>query len=303
MSFIEVRHLKLVKAIADSGTMTRAAEKLYVTQPALSQQLTDLEGKLEIALFHRTKKKMILTSAGEALLTTAGEVLDSIKQTELRISKMVHGETGKLRIGTTCMLSYKWLPDVMRQLQEAFPKVDIELKTSMEVLEDLKNNKLDLVISTMVDDHPAFITEPLFKDEILITMSPRDLLAAKAFLIAEDFEGTNLISYQDPIKGDLYNDYLSPAGIEPAKLIRVDQPEAALELIKSGFGISLFPKWAIKPYLASDVLCGRSFSKQGVYLEWKAIWLKGKTIPIYQDEFVRLISSVSQHQTSKELRD
>lgn len=289
MSFIEIRHLKLIKAIVEAGNMTKAAQKLYLTQPALSHQLMDLEEKLEIDLFHRTKKKMIITQAGEALLKTAEKVLFTIKETELEISKMVHGETGVLRIGTTCVLSYKWLPDVMRKLQKLFPKVDIELKTSLEVLEDLKNDKLDLVISTMQDEHPKLITESLFRDEILVTMCPQDVLATKPFLLAEDFEGTNLISYQDPIKGDIYNDYLSPAGIEPAKLIRADQPEAAVELIKSGFGISLFPKWAIKSHLASGVLCGRSFSKQGVYLEWKAIQLKGKAIPAYQHEFVRLI--------------
>jgi len=290
MSYIEIRHLKLIKAIVETGNMTRAAQKRYVTQSALSHQLADLEGKLEISLFHRTKKKMILTQAGETLLKTAEKVLSEILKAELEIGKMVHGETGVLRIGTTCILSYKWLPDVMCQLQKRYPRVEIELKTSLSILEDLKNNKLDLVISTMVDEHPRFITKPLFKDEILIAMSPQDLLAAKAFLIAADFEGINLISYHDPIKGDLYNDYLSPAGIEPAKLIRTDQPEAAVELIKSGFGVSLFPKWAIKSYLASGVLCGRSLSKKGVYMEWKAIHLKGKKIPTYQNEFIRLIA-------------
>lgn len=290
VSFIEIRHLKLMKAISETGNMTKAAQKLFLTQPALSHQLADIEGKLEIPLFHRTKKKMILTQAGEILLKSAEKMLLEINQVEREISKMVHGETGVLRIGTTCVLSYKWLPNIMHQLRKIYPKVEIELKTSLEVLEDLKNNKLDLVISTMMDEHPNFMAVPLFKDEILITMSPQDLLTSKAFLVATDFEGTNLISYQDPIKGDLYNDYLSPAGIEPAKLIRADQPEAAVELIKSGFGISLFPRWAITSYLKSGVLCGRSFSKQGVFLEWKAIQLKGNKIPAYQNEFIRLVA-------------
>lgn len=290
MSFIEVKHLKLIKAITETGNMTRAAEKLFLTQPALSHQLVDLEGKLETPLFHRTKKKMVLTQAGKTLLKSAEKVLLEIKLAELEINKMVHGETGVLRVGTTCVLSYKWLPYVMRQLQELYPKVEIELKTSLDVFEDLKNNNLDLVISTMVDEHPKFSSIPLFKDEILITMSPKDLLASKAFLIIEDFEGTNLISYQDPIKGDLYNDYLAPAGIEPAKLIRAEQPEAAVELIKSGFGISLFPKWAITSYLKSGVLCGRSFYKKGVYFEWKAIQLKENNVPAYQNEFIRLVA-------------
>ena len=117
MSFLEIRHLKLIKTINETGNMTRAAEKLFLTQPALSHQLLDLEGKLEIPLFHRTKKKMILTQAGKMLLKSAEKVLLEIKQAEREISKMVHGETGVLRIGTTCVLSYKWLPNIMHQLQ------------------------------------------------------------------------------------------------------------------------------------------------------------------------------------------
>jgi LysR family transcriptional regulator for metE and metH len=141
-----------------------------------------------------------------------------------------------------------------------------------------------------VDELPKFMMAPLFKDEILITMHPQDLLTAKKFLVAEDFKGVNLISYQDPLKGDLYTDYLAPAGIKPAKLIRAEQPEAAVELIKSGFGISFFPKWAINSYLKSGVLCGRSFYKKGVHLEWKAIQMEGNAVSAYQNEFIRLVA-------------
>lgn len=290
MSFIEVRHFKLIKAIAETGNVTKAAQRLFLTQPALSHQLGDLEGKFEIQLFHRTKKKMILTQAGKVFLKGAEKVLSEIRQTERHINKIVHGDSGVLQIGTTCVLSYKWLPEIMRQFQEIYPKVEIELKTSLDVFEDLKNDSLDLVISAMDDEYPGFTSESLFEDEILVTMFSGDLLSSKAFLTAEDFKGQTLISYQDPIKGDLYNDYLVPACIEPAKLIRAQQPEAAIELIKSGFGISLFPRWAIRSYLESGSLCGRSLDRQGLSLVWKAIRLEGRKVSVYQKEFVRLIA-------------
>ena len=90
MSFIEIKHLKLVKAISETGNMTKAAQTLFLTQPALSHQLVDLEGKLETPLFHRTKKKMILTRAGEMLLKSAENVLLEITRAEREIGKIVH---------------------------------------------------------------------------------------------------------------------------------------------------------------------------------------------------------------------
>lgn len=289
MTKIEIKHLNLIKNIAETGNLTRAAEKLCLTQSAISQQLQDIEEKLEAPLFFRTSKKMILTPAGERLFQTAQGILDQLRIAELDIGKLVHGETGLLRIGTTCVFSYKWLPLVMKQLQKLFPKVDIEMKTSLDVIADLKERRLDLVITTMSDDNPHLSFETIFSDEIVITLSANDPLTAKPFLNLTDFQGKNLISYTDDVKGDLYRDYLAPVGIEPAKIIRVNQPEAALELVKNGFGISVFPRWTIKAAMKSKEICARSFTKKGFFMQWKVVCWKKSDIPSHHREFIRLM--------------
>jgi LysR family transcriptional regulator for metE and metH len=289
MNFIEIRHLKLVKTIEKAGNITKAASMLNLTQPALSHQLSDIEEKLKTPLFHRANKKMLITPAGEKLLSASDIILEEIRRVELEIGKLVHGEEGLLRIGTTCILSYKWLPSVMKKLQELYPKVDIEFKTALDVTDALRNRQLDLVITTIVDNDERFEFKTLFSDEIVVVMPPRDPLALKPFLMPQDFEGTNLISYAEAEKGDFYHDYLKPAGIEPAKLIKAEQPEAALELVRSGFGISFFPRWAVQTQLDSGVIFARSFTKKGVFFEWKAITLKNSAMPIFQQDFIRLI--------------
>ena len=104
-----------------------------------------------------------------------------------------------------------------------------------------------------------------------------------------DFAGVAFISYADPAKGDLYKEYLAPAGIEPAKQILAEHPEAAIELTKSGFGITLIPKWAVESHLSSKALLARSLTPSGIYFEWKAVRLKDRPAPRYQQEFVKLM--------------
>ena len=100
MHNLEIKHLRMLRAITESGNMTRAAEKLCLTQSALSQQLKDIEGKLGTDLFYRTRKKMIVTEVGRQLLETATQVIDAVDLAEQDISRKISGERGELKVGT-----------------------------------------------------------------------------------------------------------------------------------------------------------------------------------------------------------
>src|SRR5215510_4912718 len=110
-TMLEIRHLRLVAAIAEEGGVTRAGNRLHLTQSALSHQLRDVEDRLGSALFERVGKRMILTDAGERLLRTARVVLDEIHQAEHDIRRASSGRQGVLRIATQCYTNYHWLPN------------------------------------------------------------------------------------------------------------------------------------------------------------------------------------------------
>ena len=97
---LDVRHLRLMVAIADTGSVTRAGDRLHLTQSALSHQLSDLESRLRARLFHRVGKKMVVTSAGDALLRSARQILEVLEQTEAGIKRVAHGAEGRLRLST-----------------------------------------------------------------------------------------------------------------------------------------------------------------------------------------------------------
>src|SRR5262245_50180696 len=106
---LETRHLKLIVAITEERSVTKAGERLCLTQSALSHQLRDIEEKLGTPLFTRVNKRMVLTPAGERLLRSARLVLDELQRTEAEIARLAAGDYGVLRISTECYTGYHWL--------------------------------------------------------------------------------------------------------------------------------------------------------------------------------------------------
>src|SRR5215213_1979984 len=118
---LEIRHLKLIKAIAREGSVTKAGNRLHLTQSALSHQLRDAEQKLGARLFTRLNKRMLLTPAGERLLVSADNVLEEI------IRQIALSREGVLRLSTQCYTCYHWLPSMLKLFQQKFPRVDVQI--------------------------------------------------------------------------------------------------------------------------------------------------------------------------------
>src|SRR5207253_2897118 len=125
---LEVRHLKLVQAVAAHGSLTRAGSDLHLTQSALSHQLRDIETRLGTALFLRVGKRMVLTPAGEQVLRSAREVLAIIGRAEDDVRRMAGTAGAVLRISTECYTCYHWLPALLKAYERAHPAVDIQVE-------------------------------------------------------------------------------------------------------------------------------------------------------------------------------
>ena len=124
---LELRHLKLVEAIAVEGAMTRAAARLNITQSALSHQLAGLEEGLGVSLFRRVPRGVILTEAGEKLLDCARLVLPTVREARELVAAADSKAQGTLRISTECYTCYHWLPSRLKTFQESFPHMEVEI--------------------------------------------------------------------------------------------------------------------------------------------------------------------------------
>src|SRR5437879_1312703 len=121
---LETRHLRLVAAVAEHGTLTRAGRVLHLTQSGLSRQLLDLETRLGLPLFHRLGKRMVPTPAGERLLVAARRALPQLSDVEEELRRLAGGRAAILRVSTECYTCYHWLPGVLQRFARRFPQVD-----------------------------------------------------------------------------------------------------------------------------------------------------------------------------------
>jgi len=124
---LEVRHLRVVQAIVREGSVTKAAESLYLTQPAVSHTLKDIESRLGVQLFRRNRKRMEPTPEGLSLQATAERVLNELECAEESLQSFKAGKRGVLRVATQCYTCYHWLPRILKRFEESVPAVDLQI--------------------------------------------------------------------------------------------------------------------------------------------------------------------------------
>jgi LysR family transcriptional regulator for metE and metH len=289
---LDLRHLKLIVAITEEKSVTRAGERLHLTQSALSHQLRDIEERLGTPLFLRLNKRMTLTQAGERLLHSAHQILAELKRAEDDLKQMVAGNQGVLRLSTECYTCYHWLPEILREFRSAYPEVEVKiaLEATREPLPSLLNGALDLAIVTTRQRDKRLRYQPLFKDELVAIMAPAHPLAAQAYLRPRDFTSQHLILYVPPKDSDLYQLVLLPAGVTPARLSQVQFTEAVIELVKAGLGISVLARWAVQEQLKTGALVARPVTRKGLHRQWYAALLRNDAVPAYVNDFVELLA-------------
>jgi LysR family transcriptional regulator, regulator for metE and metH len=289
---LDIRHLRLIAAIAQEGGVTRAGKRLHLTQSAVSHQLRDAEEKLNTTLFVRLNKKMVLTPAGEKLLTAAQRILADLKHTE----ESIHGATtGALRLAMECYTCYHWLPNVLKRFHKKYPAIEVRIceDATRNVNAALLEGRLDLAIVATTPHHKGIRLEPLFDDEMFIVLPPRHRLTSKSFLRVEDLEGETVILYPPREESTLLNKFLNPAGIEPGAIMHMPLTEGILEMVHSGMGIGFLARWAIAPHVKTGKVVAKRLTRTGYRRQWSAATLMEAPLPAYLEQFVQLVQSSS----------
>lgn len=291
---MEIRHLKLVKAIVEEGSITKAIDKLHLTQSALSHQLKEAEHQLGTKIFLRENKKMVLTKAGEKLYEAGKEILEKLQSAEQEIKKLVFGEVGEIRLSTECYSSYHWLPSVMKQFQLLYPNID--LKIVMEAthypLQKLLAGVLDIAItSDPIKDEKIEYLE-LFQDEMVAVVSENHPWVEKKFVVAEDFGTEHLLIHSFPLETvTVHQLVLAPAGVSPKKITPLPLTEASIEMVKADMGIMVMANWALQPYLKSNSLRSVKIGKNGLKRKHYVATMAHQKQPQYFNHFIDFLKN------------
>ena len=291
---MEIRHLRLIKAIVEEGTITKAIDKLHLTQSALSHQLKEAESQLGTSIFSRTNKKMVLTKAGEKLYNLANDILKKLSEAELEIKQMVFGEFGEIRISTECYSSYHWLPSVLKQFQILYPNVNLKIVTEAThyPLQKLLDNVLDIaIVSDQIKNEKIKYLE-LFQDEMVMVVSENHSWVNKKFVVAKDFENEHLLIHSLPLETvTIHQLVLEPAKIKPLKITALPLTEASIEMVKADMGIMSMAKWALQPYLKNTKIKSIKIGRNGLKRNHFIAILNNKSYPEYFNKFITFLQT------------
>ena len=291
---LELRDLRMVAAIAASGSVTRAAGDLHRTQSAISHQLRAIEQRLGTPLFLRVGKRMVVTAAGERVLAAARRVIEDIRATEEEVRRLGTRQAGVLRVCAQCNTGYHWLPPLVEIFRRRFPAVDVSLalECTLRPLDALLEGKLEVAIVTQAVRHDQIRVRPLFEDEHAAIVAPDHPFATRAFVRPDDFASERLLLYSSsPDDSFTIQRILRPAGVTPERVSFVMLTEAILEMVKAGLGISVMQTWAIEPALRAGDIRAIPITPAGIRRQWSAATLEAAGRVPHVDAFIDLLAS------------
>ena len=265
---IELRHLKTLSALRDTGSLVDAADRIHLTQSALSHQIKDLEDRLDCSLFIRKTKPICFTSAGQRILALADEVLPMVRNAERDIARLAGGEAGRLNICIECHSCFDWLMPTIDHFRQNWPEVEMDLSTGFSFLPlpALARGDLDLVITADPEERNGITYIPLFTYESVLAISKQHRLVAKRHIQPQDLASEVLITY--PVEShrlDVFKHFLEPAEIEPASIRTSELTVMIMQLVASGRGVSALPNWAIHQYIEQNYISARPLGDKGVW--------------------------------------
>jgi LysR family transcriptional regulator for metE and metH len=292
--YIELRHLRTIRAIQQAGGLARAAEVLNMTQSALSHQVKGLEDQAGMELFVRRSRPMRLSAAGQRMLRAAERILPEIDAMEEEFRALRAGRTGRLHIAIECHACFDWLFPVLEMFRHAWPEIDVDIRAGLafEALPALNREDVDLVISSDREPPPGILFNPLFDYHPTFVASSLNPLAARDFITAEDFRDQVLITY--PVsrdKLDVFTEILTPAKVEPRAQRTAELTAVILMLVGSNRGVAVLPDWVMREVTSNADYVTRPLGPDPVTKRMYAATREEDAAKPYIAHFLRLARS------------
>lgn len=242
---MELRQIRYVLAVAEERSFSRAANRLHLAQPSLSQQIAKLEKILGVSLFHRLPQHVELTDAGQRFVQVAQTLVDMSEGLEREMRAYAVGESGRLLVGSLPITGAYVLPRVLPTFTKQFPGVELQLmeETSSHLEQLLVRGKIDVSLLTMPISDPSLAIIPAINEEIFLAVPPQHPLAGKKevdlaeiadqpFILLKEGQGFRTISLR----------LCEQAGFRPRIVFESSNIQTVQSLVAAGMGLSFAPK-------------------------------------------------------------
>jgi len=288
---VETRLLKLFCAVADTGSLVKAGARLHLTPSAISHALKSLETELGCRLFERLGKQMALNQAGEQLLAQIQEPLAALDAAAEGIKRLGKWGQTRLRVGAAASVCQHILPRVIRELKKAHAQLELRVESgdTPEIVDAVRENRLDLGIGIEPENSTGLEVRPLFRDELMFVFSPSHPWANGRVPDRTDISVQPLIIYQRAsVTSRLMEDYFRELDIVPSTMMEVGSVTAIKELVKLNLGVSVLAPWTVESELARGTLKMRPLGPRVLRRRWCLLSRAARRLSLAEETFHRL---------------
>jgi LysR family hydrogen peroxide-inducible transcriptional activator len=287
---MELQQLRYVVSLAQERHFHRAAEKAFVTQPTLSQQIKKLEEELGTVLFERNRRGVRLTEAGQAFLPQAQAILEQV----VAAKASVEGGPirGKISLGAIPTLCPYWVPKLLRAVQQQWPQLTIELfeETTSILLQDLRRGVLDFALLALPITDAQLSSTALGKEAFWLAVADQHPLAKLAQVKPEQIKAEKLLILQEGhCFGDQTLAFCQKTRSDAQVIFQGSSLTSVLELAAAGEGITFVPQMAVRDYPGLRYL---PFAAPAPQRELGAVWRKSNPLTRAHHELLRLMQAI-----------
>ena len=287
---MDLRTLKYFITVAEELNITRAAEKLHMSQPPLSAQIKGLEEELDTVLFIRGKRRLKLTESGQMLYRRAKEILSLAEKTQSEIHSMGEGMRGTISIG----LVEGMAPDIAAEwfagFLELYPNIRFRILdgSTDDLLEKMRSGLISLAVITSPCDNSLLHSFHVGEEKIAALMNSAHPLAAREgdCIDVSELAGENLIVPSRKALIDTIYKWFRNVGAEPRIVCEMDSYLDAAALAGRMVGISIYPRTA---YIPNDSLVFKEIAGDDKKMEYLFVWRKGHPLPTIEEKFIDFV--------------
>ena len=294
---LDSRQLRAFTILARTGSFTETARELHLSQSAVSHSMKALEAEVGCRLLDKLGKKAVLTQAGEQLLARAARVLSEMSEARAELGRLGKWGQSRLRLGASTTACQHVLPGVLREFKDSFPNctISIEPGDTPEMIEALRNHKIDLAVNLEPRRGEPLDFRPLFTDELQFIVSPQHPWARAGKVERDEIARQNYIVYKRrSYTSEMIEEHFRADDIVLFSQLDMGNMDAIKELVKLGIGISILAPWTAKNEIKAGTLVALPLGKRKLKRRWGILHWEGRRMSMVEETFIGLCKTVTE---------
>ena len=288
-AYMTVRHMKIFLEVYRCGSVTRASQRLHMTQPAVTRAIKELEDYYGVRLFDRIKCRLMVTEAGKALYAQALHIVDLFDHMEKSLRNW--DALGVLRIGASVTPGNFLLPDLILRFRSTHPgiKTRVTIANAGRLNQALLDNEMDLALIEGGTADPQLTARPLSSDALALIVPPGHPLLNKDAVRLEDVAEYDLLLREEGSAGRAFLDSVFAVhGLRVQPAWESVSTQALVTAVRKGLGISLLPRKLVEQDIARGAVCTRALEGETLERQNHIVWHKNKYLTKAAEDFIAL---------------